>query len=169
MSKSMPLGASAEFAAAGKNMPKKSLGLMLTTYGYIYVAQVALGANPAQALRAIIEAEAYKGPSIVIAYATCIAHGIDMGKGIEEMRRAVSSGHWPLFRYNPSLAKEGKSPLVIDSAEPSIPLTDYTYKENRYRALRMSNPKVSEALMAEAQDIIKVRWNYLKHLAEWKP
>jgi pyruvate-ferredoxin/flavodoxin oxidoreductase len=169
MSKSTPLGASAEFAAGGKRMPKKSLGLMMTTYGYVYVAQVAYGANPAQTLRALLEAEAYKGPSLVIGYATCIGQGIDMSKGIEEMRRAVASGHWPLFRYNPDLAKEGKSPLIIDSAEPSIPVTEYAYKENRYRALRMSNPKLSEALLAEAQETIKKRWSYLTHLAAWKP
>jgi pyruvate-ferredoxin/flavodoxin oxidoreductase len=169
MSKSTPLGASAEFAAAGKTIPKKGLGLMTTTYGYVYVAQVAFGANPAQALRALLEAEAYKGPSLVVAYATCIAQGIDMGKGIEEMRRAVACGHWPLFRYNPDLTKEGKNPLVIDSQEPSMKFEEYAYGENRYRALRMSNPKLAAELMKEAQENVERRWSYLKHLAAWKP
>jgi pyruvate-ferredoxin/flavodoxin oxidoreductase len=169
MSKSTPLGAIAEFAAAGKTVPKKGLGLMMTTYGYVYVAQVAFGANPAQTLRALLEAEAYKGPSLVVAYATCIAQGIDMGKGVEEMRRAVACGHWPLFRYNPDLTKEGKNPLVIDSQEPSLRFEEYAYGENRYRALRMSNPKLASELMEETQEQVERRWSYLKHLAAWRP
>ena len=108
VSKSTPIGASVQFAAGGKRTPKKSLGLMMTTYGYVYVAQVCYGANPAQTLKALNEAEAYGGPSLVVAYATCIGQGIDMSKGIQEMRNAVACGHWPLFRYNPRLAAEGK-------------------------------------------------------------
>jgi pyruvate-ferredoxin/flavodoxin oxidoreductase len=169
MSKSTPIGATAEFAAAGKTIPKKGLALMTTTYGYIYVAQVCFGANPAQTLRALLEAESYSGPSLVVAYATCIAQGIDMGKGIEEMRRAVASGHWPLFRYNPDLLKEGKNPLVIDSPEPSLPLEQYAYGENRYRALRMSNPELAAELLKQAQETVRLRWSYLKHMAAWQP
>ena len=169
MSKSTPLGATAEFSAAGKMTPKKNLGLMMTAYGYVYVAQVVFGANPAQTLRALIEAEAYKGPSLVVAYATCIAQGFDMSKGIAEMRKAVASGHWPLFRYNPDLVKEQKNPLIIDSPEPSLPFKDYAYGENRYRALKQSNPELAAKLMDRAQQAIDRRWSYLKHLEAWIP
>src|SRR5208337_4143773 len=110
---------------------------------------------------ALLEAEAYKGPSLVIAYANCIAQGIDMGKGIEEMRRAVACGHWPLFRYNPDLMKEGKNPLVIDSQEPSLRFEEYAYGENRYRALRMSNPKLAAELMKQSQENVERRWSFL--------
>ena len=169
MSKSTPLGATAEFSAAGKMTPKKNLGLMMTAYGYVYVAQVVFGANPAQTLRALIEAEAYKGPSLVVAYATCIAQGFDMSKGIAEMRKAVASGHWPLFRYNPDLVKEQKNALIIDSPEPSLPFKDYAYGENRYRALKLSNPELAAKLMGRAQQAIDRRWSYLKHLEAWIP
>jgi pyruvate-ferredoxin/flavodoxin oxidoreductase len=169
MSKSTPLGATAEFSAAGKMTPKKNLGLMMTAYGYVYVAQVVFGANPAQTLRALLEAEAYKGPSLVVAYATCIAQGFDMSKGIAEMRNAVASGHWPLFRYNPDLVKEQKNPLIIDSPEPSLPFKDYAYGENRYRALKQSNPELSAKLIERAQAAIDRRWSYLKHLEAWIP
>ncbi|OPY70480.1 MAG: Pyruvate-flavodoxin oxidoreductase [Syntrophorhabdaceae bacterium PtaU1.Bin034] len=169
MSKSTPIGASVQFAAAGKRTPKKGIGVIMSTYGYIYVAQVCYGANPAQTLKAMTEAEAYKGPSLVVAYATCIGQGIDMSKGIQEMRNAVACGHWPLFRYNPDLAKEGKSPLVIDSQEPSISFEEYAYRENRFRALRMSDPGLAAELMKRAQEDVTRRWSYLKHLAAWKP
>ena len=169
MSKSTPLGATAEFSAAGKMTPKKNLGLMMTAYGYVYVAQVVFGANPGQTLRALLEAEAYKGPSLVVAYATCIAQGFDMGKGIAEMRKAVASGHWPLFRYNPDMVKEGKNPLIIDSQEPSLPFKEYAYGENRYRSLRQSNPELAARLMDRAQEAINRRWSYLKHLEAWTP
>ncbi len=169
MSKSTPIGAIAEFAAGGKAIPKKGLALMTTTYGYVYVAQVCFGANPAQTLRALLEAESFDGPSLVVAYSTCIAQGIDMGKGIEEMRRAVASGHWPLFRYNPDLLKEGKNPLTVDSQEPTLPLDQYAYGENRYRALRMSRPELAAELVKQAQEAVKLRWSYLKHMAAWQP
>ena len=169
MSKSTPLGATAEFAAAGKMTPKKNLGLMMTCYGYIYVAQVVFGADPGQTLRALLEAESYKGPSLVVAYATCINQGFDMSKGIEEMRKAVASGHWPLFRYNPDLVREGKNPLTIDSREPSLAFKDYAYGENRYRSLRSSNPELAAKLMEKAQRAINRRWSFLKHLAAWMP
>ncbi len=169
MSKSTPLGSTAEFSAAGKRTPKKNLGAMMTAYGYVYVAQVVFGANPAQTLQALLEAQAYKGPSIVVAYATCIAQGFDMSKGIAEMRKAVASGHWPLFRYNPDLAKQDKNPLIIDSPEPSMPFKDYAYGENRYRALKQSNPELAARLMGRAQNAINRRWSYLNHLAAWTP
>jgi pyruvate-ferredoxin/flavodoxin oxidoreductase len=169
MSKSTPLGAIAEFAAAGKMTPKKNLGLMMTSYGYIYVAQVVFGADPGQTLRALLEAESYKGPSLVVAYATCMNQGFDMSKGIEEMRKAVASGHWPLFRYNPDLVREGKNPLIIDSREPSLAFKDYAYGENRYRSLRSSNPELAAKLMEKAQRAINRRWSFLKHLAAWMP
>jgi pyruvate-ferredoxin/flavodoxin oxidoreductase len=167
MSKSTPLGAIAQFAAGGKRTPKKSIGAIMTTYGNVYVAQIAFGANPAQAVRALAEAEAYNGPSLIISYATCIAQGIDMGKGIEEQKKAVACGHWPLFRYNPELEAQGKPPLVIDSKEPTITFEEYAYKENRYRALRQSNPELAAELMKQAEANVKRRWKYLKHLAKW--
>lgn len=169
MSKSTPIGAQVQFAAGGKRTPKKAIGLIMTTYGYVYVAQVCYGANPAQTLKALAEAEAYEGPSLVVAYATCIGQGIDMSKGIQEMKNAVACGHWPLFRYNPDLAKEGKNPLVLDSQEPSIPFEEYANRENRFRSLKRSNPKLAAELMARAQEDANRRWSYLKHLAAWKP
>jgi pyruvate-ferredoxin/flavodoxin oxidoreductase len=167
MSKSTPLAAMAQFAAGGKRTPKKSIGAIMTTYGDVYVAQIAFGANPAQAVKAIAEAEAYDGPSLVISYATCIAQGIDMSKGIEEQKKAVACGHWPLFRYNPALEAQGKPPLVIDSKEPTISFEEYAYKENRYRALRQSKPELAAELMKQAEANVQRRWKYLKHLAKW--
>ena len=167
MSKSTPLAAVAQFAAGGKRTPKKSIGAIMTTYGNVYVAQIAFGANPAQAVKAISEAEAYDGPALVIAYATCIAQGIDMSKGIEEQKKAVACGHWPLFRYNPELEAQGKSPLVIDSKEPTISFEEYAYNEIRYRALRQSKPELAAELMKQAEANVKRRWKYLKHLAKW--
>ena len=169
MSKSTPIGASVQFAVGGKRTPKKSLGLIMTTYGYVYVAQVAFGANPAQTVRAMNEAEAYQGPSLVVAYATCISQGINMGKSVQEMRNAVACGHWPLFRFNPELAKEGKTPLILDSRDPSMSFEEYANGENRFRTLKMSNPKLSAELMAQAQEDVNRRWSYLKHLAGWMP
>jgi pyruvate-ferredoxin/flavodoxin oxidoreductase len=169
VSKSTPLGASAQFAVAGKRLPKKSIGLIMTTYGYIYVANVAFGANPAQTLKALVEAEAFKGPSLVVAYSTCIAQGIDMSKGIDEMKKAVACGHFPLYRYNPALIREGKNPLVLDSQEPSISFESYAMKENRFRTLRMSHPALAEELAKEAQENVNRKWSYLKHLSNWKP
>jgi pyruvate-ferredoxin/flavodoxin oxidoreductase len=169
MSKSTPLAAMAQFAAGGKRTPKKSMGAIMTTYGNVYVAQIAFGANQAQAVKAIAEAEAYDGPSLVICYSTCIAQGIDMSKGIEEQKKAVACGHWPLYRFNPELEAQGKSPLVIDSKEPTITFEEYAYKENRYRALRQSNPELAAELMKQAEENTRRRWKYLKHLAAWTP
>ncbi len=167
MSKSTPLAATAQFAAGGKRTPKKNIGLIMATYGNVYVAQIAFGANPAQTVKAFVEAEAYNGPSLVIAYSTCIAQGIDMSKGIEEQKKAVACGHWPLYRYNPELEAQGENPLVIDSKEPTISFEEYAYNENRYRALKASNPELAAALMREAEADVKRRWQYLKHMAKW--
>lgn len=165
-SKSTPMGAVAKFAAGGKPIGKKDLGLMMTSYGYIYVARVALGADQSQTVKAFIEAESYDGPSIIIAYAHCIAHGIEMVKGLEEQKKAVQSGHWPLFRYNPALKLEGKNPMGLDSAEPSIKLSDYIYGENRYRILEKANPAQAAALLEKAQKEITERYRLYKRLAE---
>jgi pyruvate-ferredoxin/flavodoxin oxidoreductase len=167
MSKSTPLSATAQFAAGGKRTPKKNIGLIMATYGSVYVAQIAFGANPAQAVKALAEAEAYNGPSLIIAYSTCIAHGIDMSKGVEEQKKAVACGHWPLYRYNPELEAQGKSPLVIDSKEPTLSFEEYAYDENRYKALRASSPELAAALMKEAEADVRRRWLYLKHMANW--
>jgi pyruvate-ferredoxin/flavodoxin oxidoreductase len=170
MSKSTPLGATAQFAAAGKRTPKKNIGAMMIPYGNVYVAQIAFGANPAQAVRAFTEAEEFDGPSLVVAYATCIGHGIeDMSKAVDYQRKAVASGHWPLFRYNPKLEEEGKNPLVIDSKDPTISIAEYSYMENRFLTLKRSNPEIAEDLMKDAQKFVDRRWSYLKHLASWSP
>jgi pyruvate-ferredoxin/flavodoxin oxidoreductase len=169
MSKSTPLGAVAQFAAGGKRTPKKYLGMIMATYGNIYVAQIAFGANPAQAVRAFAEADAYDGPSLIIAYATCIAHGIDMSKGIDEQKKAVTSGHWPLFRFNPSLTSQGRNPLILDSKEPTIPVAEYAYSENRYRSLRTLNPQLAARLIERTEADVKRRWSFLKHVANWSP
>ncbi len=169
MSKATPLGAIAQFAAGGKRTPKKNIALMMATYGKIYVAQIAFGANQAQTVRAITEAEAYNGPALIVAYSVCIAHGFDMSKGIEQQKNAVACGHWPLYRYNPQLEAQGKNPLVIDSKDPSVPFEEYAYKENRYRSLKASNPEVAAALMKQAEAEIQRRWKLLKHQATWSP
>ncbi|MFO0753831.1 MAG: pyruvate:ferredoxin (flavodoxin) oxidoreductase [Thermodesulfovibrionales bacterium] len=166
-SKATPIPAVAQFAAAGKRTPKKSLGMIMSTYGTIYVAQIAFGANPAQAVRALTEAEAYRGPSLVIAYSTCIAQGIDMSRGVEAQKRAVACGHWPLYRFNPELEKEEKNPLVIDSGEPTLSFEEYASHENRYRMLRLIDEGLAAELMKEAEADVQRRWKYLRHLAKW--
>ena len=169
MSKATPLGAVAQFAAAGKRTPKKNIGMIMSTYGNVYIAQVNFGANPAQTLKAFIEADAYDGPALIIAYSVCIAHGMDMSKGIEAMKKAVTSGYWPLYRYNPELEAQGKNPLVINSKDPSTPFEEYAYRENRYKTLRSSNPEAAKELMKQANADIKRRWKLLKHMAAWDP
>jgi pyruvate-ferredoxin/flavodoxin oxidoreductase len=164
-SKSTPRAAVAKFAAQGKGMPKKDMGLIAMAYGYVYVAKIAMGANDQQTLTAFMEAEAYEGPSIIFAYSHCIAHGIDMSKGLEQQKLAVQSGHWPLFRYNPDLLEEGHNPLVIDSKEPSIPLEQYVYNESRYRMLAQSDEQRAETLLKLAQKDIKSRWNMYRQMA----
>ncbi len=164
-SKSTPMGAVAKFAASGKPTIKKDLAMIAMSYGYIYVARVAMGANQNQVIKAMAEAEAYDGPSLILAYSHCIAHGIDMINGYGEQRNAVESGHWPLYRYNPALALEGKNPLVLDSKDPTISLADYVYKENRYKILQRSNPEASKQLIDGAQKSVAAKFKMLKQLA----
>jgi len=165
MSKSTPRGAVAKFAAGGKPMAKKDLGMMAMSYGNVYVAKVAMGASDAQTVRAFIEAEAYDGPSLIIAYAHCIAHGIDMEKGLQNQKAAVDSGYWQLFRYNPDLAKEGKNPFKLDSKGLKIPLKDYAYRETRYKMLTKSHPEEAAKLMEEAQQDVVNRWKLYEQMA----
>jgi len=164
-SKATPRAAVAKFAANGKDLPKKDLGLISMSYGYIYVARVAMGANDNQTLKAFVEADAYEGPSLIIAYTHCIAHGINMSKGLIQQKLAVKSGTWPLFRYNPELAAQGINPLKLDSREPTIPVKDYAYNETRYRMLLQSNEKRAEELMLKAQDDASKRWNLYRQMA----
>jgi pyruvate-ferredoxin/flavodoxin oxidoreductase len=165
-SKSTSLAAVAKFAAGGKARPKKDLGMMAMSYGNVYVAQVAMGANDAHTVKAILEAEAYDGPSLIIAYSHCIEHGIDMAKGLQQQKLAVDSGHWILYRYNPALRDEGKNPLQLDSKTPKIPLKDYAYNETRYRMLAQSNPEAAERLLALAQAEVLARWARYEKLAQ---
>jgi pyruvate-ferredoxin/flavodoxin oxidoreductase len=162
MSKSTPRAAVAQFAAGGKKMPKKDMGMIFSTYGNVYVARVALGANPGQVVKAFAEAEAYDGPSIIIAYAHCINHGINMALGLEQQKKAVACGHWPLYRYNPQLEDEGQNPLHIDSKDPSIPFAEYALGENRYRMLKMTNPEMADKLMEMSQKDVDRAWKFLK-------
>jgi pyruvate-ferredoxin/flavodoxin oxidoreductase len=165
-SKSTPRGAVAKFAAAGKGTPKKDLGLIAMAYNYVYVARVAMGANDQQTLNAFLEADAYDGPSLIIAYSHCIAHGIDMRKGLEQQKRAVQSGHWSLFRYHPALVAEGKSPLIIDSKEPTIPLEQYLYNETRYRMLQQTDHERADALLQEEERDITTRLHRYRALVD---
>ncbi len=163
-SKSTPLGAVAQFAAGGKPVSKKDLGMIAMSYGSVYVATVALS-NPAQCVKAMLEAEAYDGPSIIIAYSHCIAHGIDMTAGVDAQKKAVQSGYWPLYRYNPALAAECKNPLQLDSKAPTISFEEYTNNENRYRMLKKANPKGAEAMMKKAGEWSKAHFAYYQKLA----
>jgi pyruvate-ferredoxin/flavodoxin oxidoreductase len=166
MSKSTPRAATAQFASGGKKMPKKNMGMIFATYGNVYVAQISIGANPSQAIKAIAEAEAYDGPSLVIAYSHCINHGINMALGLEQQKKAVACGHWPLYRYNPQLEDENKNPLIIDSkAEPSISFEEYALGENRYRMLKRVNAASADLLLAESQKDVLKSWKFLKSLA----
>lgn len=164
-SKSTPRAAVAKFATAGKGLPKKDLGLIAMAYGYVYVARVAMGFNDQQTLKAILEAEAYDGPSLIIAYSHCIAHGYDMAHGLEQQKLAVQSGSWPIYRYDPRLADEGKNPLVIEQKEPSIPVSQYAYNETRYKMLTQMDEEHAEKLMKEAQHDAKSRWTLYQQMA----
>ncbi len=164
-SKSTPRAAVARFAASGKNLPKKDLGMIAMTYGYIYVAHVAMGASDVQTLRAFLEAEAYDGPALIIAYSHCINHGIEMRKGMDQQRLAVQSGVWPLYRYNPELVKEGKNPLILDSKDPTVSVEDYAYNETRYRMLLQSDETRAEQLMKSAKEDVISRWELYKQFA----
>jgi pyruvate-ferredoxin/flavodoxin oxidoreductase len=165
MSKSTPLGAVAKFAAAGKKVAKKDLALQAIAYGNVYVAQVAMGAHPQQALTAFREAEAYPGPSLIIAYSHCIAHGINMQRGVDQQTLAVQSGHWPLLRYNPVLRGSGENPFVLDSTQPKVKFKDYAYGELRYRMLGASNPDEADRLLGLAQQQVERRWQTYVEMA----
>ena len=166
MSKSTPLGAVAQFAAGGKRMPKKDMGLIAMTYGGIYVATVAMGANPNQTVKAFMEAESYDGPSLILAYSHCIAHGIDMARGYEMQKQAVASGHWPLYRFDPRRSAEGKNPLQLDSKAPSVDFAEFAFSQNRFRTLRQSKPQVAEELVEQAKKIAARRFALLEKLAQ---
>ena len=165
MSKSTPLGAVAKFAAAGKTVPKKDIALQAIAYGSVYVARVAMGADPQQTLTAFREAEAYDGPSLVLAYSHCIAHGIEMRNGLDQQYRAVASGYWPLIRYNPVVRRDGGNPFLLDSPRPRIPLSDYTNRELRYRALTNSDPAEAERLHELAGQAVDQRWDVYEQMA----
>ena len=164
-SKATALGAVAKFAAGGKPTPKKDLGLLAMSYGYVYVAQVALGADDNQCIKAFEEAEAYDGPSLIIAYSQCIAHGIDMTKGMDQQVLAVKSGYWPLYRYDPRRSRESENPLQLDSKPPRIPFRDYAYNENRYRMLTQTDPETAVRFLEQAQRGVNERWHRLEQLA----
>ena len=158
MSKATPKGAVAKFAAGGKPGKKKDLAMLATTYGNVYVARIAMGFSDMQTLKILREAEAYNGPSIVIAYSHCIAHGYDLVHGLDQQKAAVNSGHWPLFHYDPQLANQGKNPFVLDSKAPSLPLDKYIYNETRYSMLRRSDPEAAQRLLTEAQADVLTNW-----------
>jgi pyruvate-ferredoxin/flavodoxin oxidoreductase len=158
MSKATPRGAVAKFAAGGKKNSKKDLAMEAVSYGYVYVAQVAIGGNDTHVVKAFQEAEAHDGPSIIIAYSSCIAHGYDLVHGLEQQKLAVQSGYWPLMRYNPGLRDEGKNPFQLDSKAPSIRLKEYAYREARYTMLARGNPEVAAELLKEAQDDVERQW-----------
>ncbi|MDJ0918567.1 MAG: pyruvate:ferredoxin (flavodoxin) oxidoreductase [Woeseiaceae bacterium] len=169
MSKATPLGASAKFASAGKRIGKKDLALQAISSGNVYVAQVAMGANPQQTLLAMREAEEYNGPSLILAYSHCIAHGYDLKDGLKQQALATASGYWPLIRYNPALRAAGKKPFVLDSPRPTIPLREYAYNENRYKVLTKTNPEEAERMMQMAQETVDRRWQTYEHLSQQEP
>ena len=165
MSKSTPTAATAKFAAAGKRVGKKDLAMQAISYGNVYVARVAFGANPQQTLLAMREAEAYDGPSLILAYSHCIAHGFDMRDGLTQQNNAVDSGYWPLLRYNPALRKKNRNPFVLDSPRPTMPMRDYAYQEMRYKVLTLTNPVEAEELMKLAQELVNLRWKTYEEMA----
>ena len=158
MSKSTPRGAVAKFATGGKHTAKKDLAMEAISYGSVYVARVAMGGNDIHTLAALREAESYEGPSLVIAYSHCIAHGYDLSFGLAQQKAAVQSGYWPLLRYDPRRRHDGKNPFQLDSAPPSIRFRDYAYQEARYTMLARSNPDVAQALLVEAQADVDRNW-----------
>ena len=166
MSKATPIGAVAKFAASGREMPKKDLGMMAISYGYIYVAQIAMGANMSQTIKAIREAESYNGPSLIIAYSHCINHGIKMANGMSIQKEAVECGLWPLYRFDPRLKDQGKNPFQLDSKEPTYNLADFMYNQVRFKSLKAANPERAASLLAEAEKTAKRRWQEYKYLAD---
>ena len=165
MSKSTPRAAVAKFAAGGKQTAKKDLGMMAMMYGNVYVARIAMGASDTQTVKAIIEAEQYDGPSLILAYSHCIAHGINMRTGLDQQKAAVACGHWPLYRYDPSLAAVGKNPMQLDSKAPTMPFSEYAYQENRYKMLTKSRPAEAKRLIELSAADAKARWQLHKDMA----
>jgi pyruvate-ferredoxin/flavodoxin oxidoreductase len=165
-SKATPTGSVAKFAAAGKRTKKKDLGLMAMTYGYVYVAGIAMGASQNQTLKALVEAESYDGPSLIIAYSPCINHGFDMRYTQAEEKLAIDTGYWILYRYNPLLAKEGKNPLILDSREPKLDYEEFLKNEIRYRTLSQQYPEIAERLFKQAAKEAKERYAFYKRMAE---
>jgi pyruvate-ferredoxin/flavodoxin oxidoreductase len=164
-SKATPLGAVAKFAAAGKRTARKDMGLQAIAYGNVYVAQVAMGANPQHTLQAFREAEAYPGPSLILAYSQCIAHGIDMRFGMRQQDLATASGYWPLFRFNPAMRSVDENPFRLDSPRPRIPLKAYAYNELRYKSLADTRPVEAEAVLALAQATVTEKYRQYEELA----
>ncbi len=167
-SKATPTGSTAKFASGGKIRKKKELAAMAITYGYVYVAQIAMGADYNQAVKAIAEAEAYPGPSLIIAYAPCISHGIrsGMGSSQHEEAKAVASGYWHLFRFHPALREQGKNPFILDSKEPSMDYEEFLSGENRYQLLKRMHPDMAEELFSQAAAHARERYQYLKKLID---
>jgi pyruvate-ferredoxin/flavodoxin oxidoreductase len=166
MSKATPVGAIAKFAAAGKEITKKDLGAMGMSYGYVYVAKISMGANIAQTIKAFREAESYDGPSLIIAYSHCINHGINMAQGLEQGKAVVTSGLWPLYRYDPRLKNEGKNPFQLDSKEATTALEDFMYKEVRFKSLKAASPDRADALLAKAKTQAERVFKEYKYLSE---
>jgi len=166
MSKSSPLGAITKFAYSGRGMGKKDLGAIAMSYGHVYVAQISLGANMVQTIKAFREAESYDGPSLIIAYSHCIAHGIDMSRGLKQGKAVVDCGLWPLYRYDPRLKAQGKNPFLLDSKDPTLDIAEYMYRENRYDSLRALDPARADMLLAIARAGVERKWKELKYLAE---
>jgi pyruvate-ferredoxin/flavodoxin oxidoreductase len=164
-SKSTPRGAVAKFAAGGKPVGKKDLAMMAVSYGSVYVAKIAMGAGDMHTVKAFLEAEAYNGPSLIIAYSHCIAHGYDLSFGVDQQKAAVNSGYWPLFRYNPDLVAQSKNPFILDSKAPSIALKDYVYNETRYTMLAKSNPEEAQKLLKLAEEDVASRWKLYEHMS----
>jgi pyruvate-ferredoxin/flavodoxin oxidoreductase len=160
------MAAAAKFAIAGKTLPKKDMGLMAMNYGYVYVAQVAFGAKDSQTVKAFIEAESYDGPSLIIAYSHCIAHGYGLEEAMDHQKLAVESGAWPLYRYDPRRRAQGKNPLVLDSRDPKKAFSDYAMRQARFRMLFKTNPDHAEELLDAAQKNLEERWAKLKALAQ---
>lgn len=164
-SKATPLGAAAKFAAAGKPTPKKDLGMMIMSYGNVYVARIAVGANDGQTVRAFLEADSYPGPSLIIAYSHCIAHGYDLTRGPAQQKLAVNSGLWPLYRYDPRRVAAGEPPLKLDSGPPKVPVVDYMRNETRFRMVEKLDPQRYQMLAAAAQEVVTQRYAIYEHMA----
>jgi len=167
-SKSTPRAAVAKFASGGKRSPKKDLGLMMMTYGNIYVASVAMGAKDEHTLKAFLEAEAFDGPALIIAYSHCIAHGINMATGMQNQKAAVNSGQWFLYRYDPDRRQLGQSPLQLESPGPKIAVTDYFKLENRFKVLEQSHPRIVQELQAQSSDDVQKRRAFYEFIASRK-